>query len=38
MFHQDKERLIAAMDRELEKIPECSGDFHSRFPIIWKKR
>ena len=27
VFHQDKERLIAAMDRELEKIPGVSWGF-----------
>jgi len=27
IFHQDKERLIAAMDRELEKIPGVSWGF-----------
>jgi cobalt-zinc-cadmium resistance protein CzcA len=27
VFHQDKERLIAAMDRELEKIPGASWGF-----------
>ena len=27
MFHQDKEELIAAMDRELEKIPGALWNF-----------
>jgi heavy metal efflux system protein len=37
-FHQNKDELIAAMNRELEKMPGVVWGFSSRSPTTWKKR
>jgi heavy metal efflux system protein len=37
VFHQDKERLIAAMNRELEKIPGVIWNFSQPISDNWKK-
>ena len=38
VFHQDKERLIAAMNRELEKIPGVIWNFSQPISDNWKRR
>jgi heavy metal efflux system protein len=37
VFKEDKDELIAAMDREWRKSPACSGISRSRSPTTWKK-
>ncbi len=37
VFRQNKEELIAAMDRELEKIPARCGISRSPLPTTWKR-
>ena len=37
VFHQNKEELIEAMDRELEKIPARCGTSRSPSPTTWKR-
>ncbi len=38
VFHQNKDELIGAMNRELEKIPGVVWNFLNRFPTMWRKR
>ena len=37
VFHENKEELIAAMQRELDKIPGASGDSLSPLKTTWKR-
>jgi len=38
VFREDKDDLIAAMDKQLSQIPGVLWNFRNPFPTTWKKR